>query len=225
MGKSSARTGGDYRKLNNMLKDLKVMKSELCPDEKEQQQSLEMEGFDDFQKKKHQINTLLGEIRTDVDRLTGMRKELGADGRDNLTIRLCSENNARLTQATQLFTELNKIHAKDEKKKKIQPKDLADRRNMIILIGKDIQSLTNDNSRSKVVEDEEEAAMRARVEGKKAEKDEQTRQRRERMKKKKVKKEKMILMKMNLKMWGQKVNKNKHLKLKFKLTWKRKIKF
>ena len=168
MAKKSARNSNDYRKLQNMLKDLKKLKQELlpgtqhaqhskaraeqrlaagarggvdrfstltcgcdlsvcaarahplllrllpsrspaavssclrcrwcvparcsphpcfarCADEKDIAQAAEMEKFDDFQRKKHELNTLLVDIRTDVERLNEMRKKLGEDGRDNVS--------------------------------------------------------------------------------------------------------------------------------------------
>ena len=114
-----------------------------------------------------------------------MRKKLGADGRDSLTIRLSSDNNDRLRTASDLFTELKRIQERDErkKKKKVSEKDMADRRDMVTLIGKEIIALTNENARNKHVETEEEAEMRARVEGRKKEQEERTRARRERAKK------------------------------------------
>lgn len=181
-----------------------------------------MKGFDDFQRKKHELNTMLQEIRVvratvcaraeqartelvsfarclthalfsfpphplpqDVDRLNEMRKKIGDDGRDSLTIRLSSDNNDRLRTATELFTELKHIQEKDEKKKKkkMSEKEIADRRELVILIGKEIVNLTNENARNKRIETDDEAAMRTRVEQRKRENEEKTRARRERLKK------------------------------------------
>jgi len=43
---------------------VQVIKSELLPDEKDTAQKQEMANFDDFQRKKHELNSLLDEIRT-----------------------------------------------------------------------------------------------------------------------------------------------------------------
>lgn len=159
------------------------MRRELCPDEKEKAQDEEMKSFDDFQRKKHELNSLLKDIRVDVDRLNEMRKHLGSDGRDPNSIRLSSENNDRLRRATELFTQLKQIQQKDEKKKsgkkKVSEKELADRREMVMLIGQEIVNLTNENARNKIQESDEEAAMRSRVEQRRREQEERTRARRE----------------------------------------------
>jgi len=188
MGKASARNSNDYRKLQNIIKDLKVIKSELLPDEAERANKEEMATFDDFQRKKHELNSLLDELRTDVDRLTEMRKKLGEDGRDNLTIRLQSENHERLKQSTELFAELKKQQARDEKKgskkKKLSDKDMADRRHMVELLGEEILRLTRANSRINVPQSDEEVAMQQRVATRKAEAERRMQERREARKKK-----------------------------------------
>jgi hypothetical protein len=173
-----------------MKKDLQELKRELCPDERDKAQAQEMQGFDDFQRKKHELNILLQDIRTDVDRLNEMRKKLGDDGRDNLTIRLTSENNDRLRTATDMFSELKRIQEKDEKKKKkkFSEKDIADRRELVALVGKEIMNLTNENARNKSGESEEETAMRERVDARKREQEEKTKARRARAKDRKKKK-------------------------------------
>jgi len=182
-GSKGSRHNNDYRKLQNILKDLRELRRELCPDEKEKAQDEEMKSFDDFQRKKHELNSLLKDIRVDVDRLNEMRKHLGSDGRDPNSIRLSSENNDRLRRATELFTQLKQIQQKDEKKKsgkkKVSEKELADRREMVMLIGQEIVNLTNENARNKIQESDEEAAMRSRVEQRRREQEERTRARRE----------------------------------------------
>lgn len=184
MGKNE-RNSNDYRKLQNIRKDLQALKRELCPDEKDKLRETEMKDFDDFQRKKHELNVLLAEVRGDVDRLNEMRKKLGPDGRDNMTIRLSSENNDRLRQATDLFSELKRVQERDErkKKKKFSEKDMADRREMVAIIGREIMALTRENARNKVAESEEEAAMRDRVEARRKLQEERTRERRAALKK------------------------------------------
>ena len=109
-----------------------------------------------------------------------MRKKLGDDGRDNLTIRLSSENNERLRRAADLFTSLKQIQEKDEKKKKkksFSEKDMADRRDMVRLIGLDIVQLTQDNSRIKLAGGSpEDLEMEERVNKRKLEKEERIRE-------------------------------------------------
>jgi len=191
MGKSNGRSSNDYRKLQQIIKDLKVVKAELLPEEKDVAQKMEMANFDDFQRKKHELNTLLDEIRTDVDRLTELRKKVGEDGRDNLTIRLQSENHERLKRATDCFQQLKSVQAKSEKKKskKLSEKDLADRRHMVELLGEEILRLTRSNSKVNVPQSEEEVAMQSRVTARKAEAERRAQERREARKKKRGKKD------------------------------------
>jgi hypothetical protein len=82
----------------------------------------------------------------DVERLTELRKKLGEDGRDNLTISLQSENQERLKTATEMHAQLKSIQAKDEKKKKKSEKDVADRREMVELLGCDILGQSSSES-------------------------------------------------------------------------------
>lgn len=64
MPKASGRTPNDYRRLQNMIADLRTIKAELLPDERDKARETEMKGFDDFQRKKHELNTLITKIRT-----------------------------------------------------------------------------------------------------------------------------------------------------------------
>jgi hypothetical protein len=45
-----------------------------------------------------------------------MRKKLGEDGRDTMTIRLSSDNTRNLRDATNMFSDLKRVLEKDEKK-------------------------------------------------------------------------------------------------------------
>jgi hypothetical protein len=120
--------------------------------------------------------------------LTELRKKLGEDGRDNLTIRLQSENHERLKRATEQFAALKAQQARDErkgsKKKKLSEKDLADRRHMVELLGEEILRLTRANSKINVVQSDEEVAMQSRVQARKAENERRAQERREARKKK-----------------------------------------
>ena len=98
-----------------------------------------------------------------------------------MTIRLSSENNDRLRRAADLFTALKQIQEKDEKKakkkKNISEKDMADRRDMVRLIGQDIMQLTQDNSRIKLANGSpEDLEMEERVNRRKQEKEDKIRE-------------------------------------------------
>jgi hypothetical protein len=165
--RSRARAGAEIRKLRAMIQDLEVMKAELCPDEKDRQLAEEMKGYDDFQRKKHELNGLLQATRKSVDRLLELRKKLGRDERDTTTIRLQAENADSLKNALEKFNELRQILAKDEAKKgkkRLSDKELADRRHLVILLGEEIKELSGQNSRVKLNSNEDEAAIAARRE-------------------------------------------------------------
>ena len=164
-----------------MLDDLNAIRAELLPDEKEKARAEEMKTFDDFQRKKHALNTLLSDIRKDVERLVELRKKLGGDERDTTTIRLQSDNSDRLKQALELFQELKKQLEKDGQKtgrKKVDDKEMADRRHLVILLGEDIKDLTAQNARVRVPLNEDEEAMHARIARRQA-KDAEAKERRE----------------------------------------------
>jgi len=168
-----------------MLDDLNVIRAELLPDEKEKARQEEMKTFDDFQRKKHSLNTLLQDIHKDVDRLNELRKRLGHEERDTTTIRLQSDNNERLHEALEQFNALKDQLQKDSQKtgkKKLSEKELADRRHLVVLLGEDIKELTNQNSRVKVPIDEDEAVVAQRIERRK-QRDLEARERREKSRK------------------------------------------
>ena len=167
-----------------MLDDLNAIRAELLPDEKEKARQEEMKTFDDFQRKKHSLNALLSDIRQDVERLVELRKKLG-DERDTQTIRLQSDNSDRLKQALELFQELKKQLEKDAQKtgrKKVDDKEMADRRHLVILLGEDIKDLTAQNARVRMPLNEDEEAMQARIQRRQA-RDLEAKERRERSRK------------------------------------------
>ena len=169
----------------SMLDDLNSIRQELLPDEKEKKAAEEMKTFDDFQRKKHALNTLLQDVRTDVERLNELRQRLGKDERDTTTIRLQSDNSDRLKEAYELFNELKAQLAKDAEKtgrKKIDEKELADRRHLIILLGEDIKDLSTQNGRVRLATGDDEELVQGRIARRQA-KDSEAKERRERSRK------------------------------------------
>ena len=167
------------------MDDLNAIRAELLPDEKEKARQEEMKTFDDFQRKKHALNSLLSDIRQDVERLVELRKKLGSDERDTTTIRLQSDNSDRLKQALELFQELKKQLEKDAQKtgrKKVDDKEMADRRHLVILLGEDIKDLTAQNARVRMPLNEDDEAMQARIARRQA-RDVEAKERREKSRK------------------------------------------
>ena len=168
-----------------MLDDLNQIRQELLPDDKEKKAQEEMKTFDDFQRKKHALNTLLTDVRTDVERLNELRNKLGKDERDTTTIRLQSDNSDRLKEAYELFNELKQQLSKDADKtgrKKIDEKELADRRHLIILLGEDIKDLSTQNGRIRLPTGDDDEVVQQRIARRQA-KDMEARERRERSRK------------------------------------------
>ena len=182
---SKGRTRQEARKLKVMLDDLNAMRAELLPDDKEKARQEEMKTFDDFQRKKHALNSLLSDIRHDVERLVELRKKLGSDERDTTTIRLQSDNSERLKEALEHFQELKKQLEKDAQRtgrKKVDEKEMADRRHLVILLGEDIKDLTAQNARVRMPLNEDEEAMQARIARRQA-RDAEAKERREKSRK------------------------------------------
>lgn len=134
------------------------------------------------------LSSLLGRVRGDVDRLNAMRKNLGEDGRDTMTIRLSSDNTRNLAEASQLFTQLKELLIKDQRKnKKLSAEEIDNRARMVQVLGDEIKQLTLENQRVKVVTSEEDAAIQQRVESRRK-REEDARARREAARRKRGKK-------------------------------------
>jgi len=153
MAKEAQANKQEYRKFEGMVKDLQLMHRELCPQDVSKSiagattpaELAAIAQWDAFQKQKHDLQSALHEIRVDVTRLTELRKVAGHDSR---TIRLASANGAKLRCAADAFLLLKQTQEKEERKnkKKLSGFVLADRRNMVRLIGEEISQLTRDNS-------------------------------------------------------------------------------
>jgi len=174
--RSDARESGGIRKLQRYLAELKVLKRELLPDEDDKKRNEEMKTLDDYGRKKYELMDMIKDVREDIDRLNESRKA-SHDGRDVHTIRLQTDNNRKLRDAAAVFNELKGIHLKDEKKnpkrkgkKKIDDKDMADRRKYLLLVAEELKELMNQNGRTRAVLDDREEEIKNRVEKRKEDK-------------------------------------------------------
>jgi len=182
MGK---RTGGlgtassDHRKIRSIVDDLTLIKAELLPDDKHGgSNSAELKNMDDFQRKRHQLSVLLDKLRTDIDRLNDIRKSKPDADRDPMCIRMQSDNNKAIKDATQLFSECMEIMKKDEKKKKkIDEQDLRDRHKLLELESERLKQLAMENSRVRpnISSEEENIQKRRDIRRKKEKEDREAR--------------------------------------------------
>lgn len=89
------------------------------------------------------------QIHRQVDRLLLLRKQLGSDECNAQTIRIQSNNTHSLQQATEMLRALKLILHKYEKRttsQKLNDKEVADRRHLIVLFEPDIDTMTEQNS-------------------------------------------------------------------------------
>jgi DNA repair exonuclease SbcCD ATPase subunit len=183
----------EYRRLENMIVDLKVIKSTLLGQQVDEKRLEEMKGFDDFQKKKMALNLFLGDLRKEIERLCEMKKNLGEEkDRDTNTIKLESANRKKLQEAMGMFNEVKKTLMADLKKhesgkSKLEEKDIEDRKQMVAVFAREIQELTKKNSRVKGVQgqasEEESELAKSRREARRQKKEEEKARRARRKKK------------------------------------------
>jgi len=174
----------DFKKMNIMLTDLKVMRNDLLPDSKESQRDAELKEMDPFTRTKTQLNDILRPLVKEIERLQELRQN-APDGRDKNTIQLYTENASKLKEAGDLWTKLKDIIQKDESKGKTDPKIINDRKKMMTILAKEIQDLSNKNAhvRAPVKDSETLKVLRGRAE-EKGRRRREDRQRRDRKKKK-----------------------------------------
>jgi len=130
------------------------MRNELDPDGKGGENDTPLNPLDKYSGKKRELNLLLKDLREEVDRLQ-MLREKAPDGRDAATIKLYAENSKKLKEATQMWNELKDQVIKDQKKGKMDEKDLADRKKMVTVFAEEIQSLVNKNAHVKAAKQSE----------------------------------------------------------------------
>lgn len=134
----------ESKKLSQFLDDLKKMKKELKPKgEEDAKQEQDMKNMDKFGKKKHELNTLLKQIREDANKLTDLRRRNG-DKRDAETMRLINDNTKALGEAKTGWQQLKALLQEDVQKRagKLGEKELTDRQKHLQLFGEEIQKLS-----------------------------------------------------------------------------------
>lgn len=172
--KASAGAHADYRKLQAIMADLRALKQELDPGQcntrkvRQRQPRLhadpdcllpcvaltasldsqlaseqQLSSLDAFSRAKHALLLSLHSLRADLDRLAAMRARLGEGGRDVESIRLNREVHEKLSAAGAAFQTLRALHTSAS-----TPALLADRRDMLRLIGLELVSLTQAASAS-----------------------------------------------------------------------------
>jgi len=168
----------DIRKVNAMVNELVTIRNECLPDSKEAAMETEMKNLDAFSRKKIELNKILRSLTEDVKRLNDLRAA-APDGRDATTIKLYSENSAKLKAAGDLWKGMKELLIVDEKKKKMTEAELHDRKKMMNILASEIQELVNKNAHVKAVKESDETkTLRTRRE-------EQRKARREKRQKKK----------------------------------------
>jgi len=136
-------------KMGLMINELKVMKRELLPNEKEPDgDDLEMKEMDAWQKLKLLLNRDLRDLGKDVIRLNELRAN-APEGRDPATIKLYSENSKKLKASGDKWKQMKELLMKDEAKKKLDEKTLNDRKRLMALLAKEIQEMGNKNAHVK----------------------------------------------------------------------------
>jgi len=171
-----------------MVDDLRVMQVELLPNAKDDDASIVPDrNMDEFQKKKLELNLLLSELNKEVQRLNELRAA-APETRDQATIRLYSENSKNLQQAGVLWKVMKDILIKDESRKRLDEKLLADRKKMMTILAKEIQELSNKNAHVKGLKQSETAnTLKTRQEDRARKRREEKQKREERRKREKEK--------------------------------------
>eukprot|EP01006_Ploeotia_vitrea_P034430 TRINITY_DN65753_c4_g1_i1.p1 TRINITY_DN65753_c4_g1~~TRINITY_DN65753_c4_g1_i1.p1 ORF type:complete len:324 (-),score=201.33 TRINITY_DN65753_c4_g1_i1:475-1422(-) len=142
MGKRDKRS--EMARLNVMVRDLDRMQQFLLP-KGAPGQAEELKGMDEFQRLKHQLNSLLHQLTKDIKELNEMRKK--TTERDARTIGLQNQNSRKLGEAKKMLEDLNAVYDRAAKKKKMAPEVANNRRRMLELFTKELGKLEQLNSR------------------------------------------------------------------------------
>ena len=170
--KSKNTSFSQKQKLTLIIKELKVLKEELCVNEIKENKKLEekeLKELDLFTRKKYYLTLLLQDLHKSIDRLNEIRKIKNPIREDQLTIiQLKNENNKNLIQAVELLHELTKQLNKDKNKhknnhKKLSQSELVDRNHLLFLFQQEIQQLNLQNSTTNFQEGKTEKEILERI--------------------------------------------------------------
>lgn len=131
-----------------MVRDLRKMKTELLPDDAEDEQNVSMKNMDDFQKQKHLLNRKLAGLTQNISELNELKKKRGGV-RDAQIIGMQNDNMKDLQEAEKYWVALKNAFEKNVKKGKLEQKELEARKKFVELYGKELAKLFELNSNVK----------------------------------------------------------------------------
>jgi len=111
-------------------------------------EDIPMDQLDDFKQGTRQLTRLLADIRENVKRLNELRAN-APDSRDITTIRIANDNSKDLKKAGEIWKALRDQLAKDEKKRNVDLKTIADRKSLLTTLANDIRDLSDKNAHVK----------------------------------------------------------------------------
>ena len=138
------------RKLDTMVVDLSSMQTELLPNEHNKEQETEMKSMDAFQRQAQELIFSLTAIRKKVERLIELRKRLGTGKRTRDSIQLQSSNSQQLQSAALQWNQLKAVLVKKEKK--LNEKELVEKRQLLLLLEQDIKDLSLQNTSTRNID-------------------------------------------------------------------------
>jgi len=180
--------GSDYRKLAVMIRDLQQIEKDMGSAEENIKRQEEMKGFDDFQRSKHELNVFLADLQKDMNVLDEMKKNAVDGQRDINQIKLMGENSKKLKKGTEMWNELKKLFAADQLKfekgklKGMEAKEMEDRKKALQIMGDEIVTLANRNSRVRAVTTTLDPTLQQKREARRDRKRERQRERKSRRK-------------------------------------------
>jgi len=135
-------------KLRFMLDDLRELKRDMMGATDADGKDIPMEDLDDFKRGTRRLTLLLADIRESVKRLNELRAN-APDSRDLTTIRICNDNSKELKKAGEIWKALRDVIAKEEKKRGVDLKTIADRKSLLTTFANEIKELSDKNAHVK----------------------------------------------------------------------------
>lgn len=140
----------DPDSLNVIMKDLRILHTELLPNAQQEKNAEELKNMDNWQLKKRELNLHLKELSENVKRLNDIRSQHEQEYRDTKTIAIQHENEGNLAKAKDMWDALKASLQKLCKKPgKLTEKDLNDRKKITALLAEEIMNLKASNARVK----------------------------------------------------------------------------